>query len=231
LELWRLGEYERARYEFEDLRQSVTTDAADTYRLMNFFYDLGLYRSAILAARQVLTLAGMDDAGTMSAPRLFNHIRFGTYYAGLVIPATQEKGFHPLFVWSMMRQESLFEGFISSSAGARGLMQIIPSTGQEIYDRSGYPTDYQQDDLYRPVVSINMGLDYLNTQRERFEGDLLAALAAYNGGPGNSSAWKELAGEDPDLFVEVIRFEETRNYLRNIFEIFSIYRRLYGRAP
>jgi soluble lytic murein transglycosylase len=76
-----------------------------------------------------------------------------------------------------------------------------------------------------------MGLEYLNTQREHFEGDLLAALAAYNGGPGNAAVWKELAGQDPDLFIEVIRFDETRNYLRNISEIFSIYRRLYGRAP
>jgi soluble lytic murein transglycosylase len=231
LEFWRLGEYERARYEFEDLRQSVTSDAADTYRLMNFFHDLGIYRSAILAARQVLTLAGMDDAGTMSAPRLFNHVRFGTYYAEMVIPAAQERDFHPLFIWSTMRQESLFEGFISSSAGARGLMQIIPSTGQEIYERSGYPENYHQDDLYRPVVSIRMGLEYLDRQRERFSGDQLAALAAYNGGPGNASVWKELAGDDPDLFVEVIRLEEPRDYVRRIFEIFTIYRRLYGRAP
>jgi soluble lytic murein transglycosylase len=154
---------------------------------MNFLYDLGLYRSAILAARQVLTLAGMDDAGTMSAPALFNHIRFGTYYPELVVPAAEEFGFHPLLVWSMMRQESLFEGFISSSAGARGLMQIIPDTGQEIFERSGYPPNFQPDDLYRPVVSVYMGLEYLNSQRERFSGDLLAALAAYNGGPGNAA--------------------------------------------
>jgi soluble lytic murein transglycosylase len=231
LEFWRLGEYERARYEFEDLRQSVTSDATDTYRLMNFFHELGLYRSAILASRQVLTLAGMDDAATLSAPALFNHIRFGTYYAGLVIPAAQEKGFHPLFVWSTMRQESLFEGFISSSAGARGLMQIIPSTGQEIYERSGYPQNYQSADLYRPVVSIRMGLEYLHTQHERFAGDLYAVLAAYNGGPGNATVWKELAGDDQDLFVEVIRLDEPRSYVQRISEIFAIYRRLYGRAP
>lgn len=230
-EFWRLGLYEEARNEFEHLRQDVSADAASTYRLMNFFHDLGLYRSAILASRQVLTLAGMDDADTLGAPVLFNHIRFGTYYPELVIPDAANYDLHPLFVWSMMRQESLFEGFISSSAGARGLMQIVPSTGQEIYNRSGYPPDFQPDDLYRPIVSINMGLEYLERQRERFSGDLVAALAAYNGGPGNAMIWKELAPDDVDVFIEVIRFDETRNYVKNIQEIFSIYRRLYGRAP
>jgi soluble lytic murein transglycosylase len=58
-----------------------------------------------------------------------------------------------------------------------------------------------------------------------------AALAAYNGGPGNAIAWKELANGDPDLFLEVVRFEETRNYIRGISEIFSLYRRIYDRTP
>ena len=61
---------------------------------------------------------------------MFNRIRFGTYYSDLIVPAGQTYGFHPLFVWSVVRQESLFEGFISSTAGARGLMQIIPATGR-----------------------------------------------------------------------------------------------------
>jgi soluble lytic murein transglycosylase len=60
------------------------------------------------------------------------------------------------------------------------------------------------------------------------DGDLYAALAAYNGGPGNAKAWRDLSGGDPDLFLEVVRFEETRNYIRNIYEIYVIYRRLYG---
>jgi len=57
------------------------------------------------------------------------------------------------------------------------------------------------------------------------------ALAAYNGGPGNAAIWKELAGDDPDLFLEVIRFEETRSYIKGIYEIFTIYRNLYDRTP
>ena len=230
-ELWRLGQYELAADEFESLRAEVSLDPVNTYRLAVFMGELGLYRSSIMAARQVLDLAGLDDAGTLQAPALFNHIRFGPYYSELVIPAAQEYGFHPLFVWSVMRQESLFEGFVASGAGARGLMQIIPVTGQDIVNRLGWPPDYTDADLYRPLVSINLGLSYLATQRDGFGGDMYAALAAYNGGPGNAYAWQLLANGDPDLFVEVVRFEETRTYLMRINEIFSIYRRLYERTP
>jgi soluble lytic murein transglycosylase len=230
-ELWELGLYEYARLEFEDLRLSLQSDPANSYRLANYLSDLGLYRSAILASRQVLNLAGMSDADTLGAPALFNHIRFGTYFADLIIPVAQEYQFHPLLIFSVVRQESAFEGFVRSSAGARGLMQIIPATGEEINTRLDWPENYTADDLYRPNVSIRMGNEYLAKWRDYFGGDLYAALAAYNGGPGNSIEWKKLANEDPDLFLEIVRFEETRNYIRSIYEIYNIYRRIYDRTP
>jgi soluble lytic murein transglycosylase len=167
----------------------------------------------------------------MVAPAFFNHLRFGTYFADLLIPAAQEYNFHPLFLFSLVRQESLFESFVRSSAAANGLMQIIPSTGESIAKNLGWPPDYTTSDLYRPVVNIKFGTDYLAAQREYFDGDLYAALAAYNGGPGNSLQWKKLAQGDQDLFLEVIRFSETRNYIRSIYEVFNIYRRIYNRTP
>jgi soluble lytic murein transglycosylase len=229
--LWELGFSELARAEFEALRLDVSNSPIDSYRLANYLYDLGLYRSAIFAARQVLNLAGLDDAATLSAPVYFNRLRFGSYYRDLVIPLAVENDFHPLFLFSVIRQESLFEGFVRSSAGARGLMQIMPATGQGIVDRMGWPPDYSAEDLYLPFVNLTLGADYLAAQRDYFGGDLYAALAAYNGGPGNAAAWDELSGGDLDLFVEVVRFEETRNYIRGIYEVFSIYRWLYDRSP
>lgn len=230
-EFWELGLYEQARIEFEDLRAEVAGDPADTFRLTGYLVELGLYRPAIFAARQVLSLAGMDDAETMAAPIYFNHIRFGPYYRDLVIQAAQEYNFHPLLLFSIIRQESLFEGFALSSAGANGLMQIIPSTGQEIANNLDWPPDYTTEDLNRPVVSIQFGSEYLRTQQSYLDSGLYPALAAYNGGPGNALAWMELAPDDPDLFLEVIRFEETRNYIRGIYEIFNIYRQIYDRTP
>jgi soluble lytic murein transglycosylase len=230
-ELWRLGLFAEARSEFETLRQALSNDPVGSYRLANYLNEIGLYRSATMAARQVLNLAGMDDATSLSAPSYFNRLRFGTHFADLIIPYGQEYNFHPLFLFSLIRQESLFESFVRSSAAASGLMQIIPSTGEEIARNLGWPKDYTSSDLNRPIVNIRFGVEYLDTQRTRFKGDMYAALAAYNGGPGNAIAWKQLAPDDPDLFLEVIRFEETRLYIRRIYENFSIYRRIYNRTP
>jgi soluble lytic murein transglycosylase len=230
-ELWRLGLYNEATAEFNALRESVVGDPIGSYRLALMMEEIGCYRQAVLSARQVLDLAGMDDAGTLTAPLLFNHIRFGTYFSTIVIPAAEEFGFHPLFVWSVMRQESLFEPYVDSVAAARGLMQIIPVTGEDIASRMAWPPEYNVGDLYRPLVSLRMGLFYLDSLRTAFDGDIYAALAAYNGGPGNASAWRELADGDPDLFIESIRFDETRRYLMGIYEIFDIYRRIYERTP
>jgi len=227
-ELWRLGEYELARAEFEDLRLSLIADPANSYRLANYLIDLGLYRTGIFAAREVLTMAGMSDAATMNAPTYFNRIRFGTYFRDLVERETRAEGLDPLFFYSMMRQESLFEGFVTSSAGARGLLQIIPSTGQEAATLAGWPPDFTPDDLYRPIVSIRLGADYLAVQKHAFNDDLYATLAAYNAGPGWASYWTSLAGEDQDLLLEVIQFAETRNHIRSVYELFTIYSNLYS---
>ncbi|MFP3854006.1 MAG: tetratricopeptide repeat protein, partial [Anaerolineales bacterium] len=177
---WRLGLYGEAKEQFESLRASHAEDAEATYRLMHKLLDLGLYQPAIFAARNVLDLAGLDDAGTLEAPRYFNTIRFGSYYGDLIVPAAAEHDLDALLVFSVVRQESLFEGFATSYAAARGLMQVIPATGQEIADQLGWPPGYETIDLYRPVVSVRFGSHYLAQQRDRFNGEMVAALAAYN---------------------------------------------------
>jgi soluble lytic murein transglycosylase len=188
-----------------------------------------LYRSAIFAARQVLTLAGQDSQqASLTAPPYFNHLRYGLYYHDLIINEAQKYGLDPLFMFSLIRQESLFEGFVSSGAGAHGLMQIVPATGAQIASELNWPPLYEQKDLYRPIVSITFGSYYLRQRIDDFNGDIYGGLAGYNAGPGSALAWKELAGNDPDLYLEVIRFQETRDYVRFIYEIFSTYRSLYG---
>ena len=230
-EYLRLGLYTEAKEELESLRGAVESDPEATYRLMHKLLEMEMYPSAIFAARQVLRLAGMDDAATASAPDYFNHIRFAPYFGELILPAAAETGFDPLFVLSVVRQESLFEGYATSYAEARGLMQVIPSTGAQLAEQLGWPPGYADHDLYRPAVSVRFGTAYLAEQRDRFGGDLVAALAAYNGGPGSAMAWREQAGADPDLFLEVIRYEETRTYVRQVSEFFARYRDLYAAAP
>lgn len=226
-EFWRLGLFHEAKLEFESLRKAVSQNAERTYRLMHRLLGLGLYQPAIFASRQILDLAGMDDAGTLSAPDYFNYIRFGTYFDDLIFPAAKTYDMDVAFILSVVRQESLFEGFITSYADARGLMQVIPSTGREIATKLGWPPGYTDEDLYRPHVSVRFGIDYLAEQRDRYDGDLYAALAAYNAGHFNATPWKDLAPDDPDLFFEIIRIDQPQRYIRSIYEVFRIYQELY----
>jgi soluble lytic murein transglycosylase len=121
----------------------------------------------------------------------------------------------------------LFEGSVTSSAAAQGLMQIIPSTGEWIAGKLNWP-NYRNSDLYRPYINVEFGAYYLDYQRSYLGGDMLAALAAYNAGPGNAEKWLAQSQGDPDLFVEIIRLDEPRRYVKAIYEFYEIYRELYG---
>lgn len=230
-EFWTLGLDTQARLEFNALRTAVEQNPADCYRLANYLLDLRLYYPAIFTIRQVLTLAGMNtQSQTLVAPAYFNHVRYGLYYQELILPSAQQAGFDPLFLFSVMRQESLFDKYAQSSS-AIGLMQITPDTGQFIFDNLSWPPNYTSEDLYRPLTSVGLGTHYLMDQRLRFNGELYTALAAYNAGPNAAPIWRDLSGQDSDLFVEVIRAEETRSYIRSIYEIYAIYRSLYTAVP
>jgi soluble lytic murein transglycosylase len=228
LEFSELGQYGLAKQEFTALRQAFETDAESLYRLMHTMLGLGLYQPAIFTARQILNLAGMDDAATMTAPAYFNHVRFGTYFGDLILSEAAAYGLDGTLLLSLVRQESLFEGFATSYAAARGLTQVIPSTGQNIADQLGWPPDYTAEDLYRPLVSVRFGTYYLSRQLVRYEGDMYAALAAYNAGPGNADIWNEIAPDDPDLFLEILRLDQPQQYIRSIQEVYAIYQALYG---
>ena len=81
------------------------------------------------------------------------------------------------------------------------------------------------------MISVGLGATYLEQQRIHFNGDLFTALAAYNAGPGAAPIWSGLSGPDSDLFLEVIRISQTSDYIRSIYEIYSMYRTLYGVVP
>lgn len=231
-ELWQYGLADEARAEFEALRLAVSNDPAESFRLGNALIELGLYRPGITALRQVLFLAGMNtQLQTLAAPAYFNHMRYGFYYPELVPAAASQGGLEPLYLYSVIRQESLYEGFATSYAGARGLMQIMPATGQDLADSLGWPAGYTDSDLFRPLINVNLGTTYLVTNRGRLNGDLVATLAAYHAGPGSAEIWLGLSGDDPDLFVELVRFEDTRNYIRSIYEIYWMYRLNYEKTP
>jgi soluble lytic murein transglycosylase len=131
---------------------------------------------------------------------------------------------------ALMRQESWFDPLAGSGAGATGLTQVIPSTGQEIATDLG-TSDFANEDLLRPVVSIRFGAHYLEKQLAAFDGNLYYALAAYNAGPGAAEKWRETSGDDIDLFLEQVDIGEANLYVRLVMENLAVYRYLYEGAP
>lgn len=225
--LWRLSFKAEAREAFEALRTAYSQDALATYQLALHFRDIGLYRPAISAAD---TLMRLSPAGTLSSlPAFLARLLYPQYYPDLVGAHAQEFGHDPLLIYSLIRQESLFEPFAASFASAYGLMQVIPPTGREIHGDLSWPDGYTERDLIRPFVSVRFGTYYLAKQLRFLDGDYYAALAAYNGGPGNSRVWKSRSGGDPDVFFMTISFDETQRYIRAIAANYAIYHRLYSR--
>jgi soluble lytic murein transglycosylase len=224
--LWDLGLYDSAESEFDALWLAAAKDPAESLYLSRYLLSIGYYSGGIQAARKVLDDAGMSDAQTLTAPAYFNHVRFGPYFDELLVPQSVKFNLDPLLLFSLVRQESLFGISAVSSANAHGLMQLIPSTAEEVAGKLGL-TGLSESDLFRPMINVQLGSKYLATQRDGFSGDLFLALAGYNAGAGNAAIWQTFAEGDDDLLLEVIRSDETRNYIRRIYENYAIYRDLY----
>lgn len=127
----------------------------------------------------------------------------------------------PALVAAIINVESGFEDQ-TSHAGARGLMQITPETADTIETLSGGET-FVYDDLANPDLNIRYGTFYLRHLLDRFEGNEIAALAAYNGGPENAAAWG-----GSSLELDQIAFPETRAYVEEVLEKQGQYRDNYA---
>jgi soluble lytic murein transglycosylase len=223
-ELWAVAAFDQARAEYVGLRDDYAQNPLGLYQLAGYFYEIGLYRESITTGDLLIRASGAT-AGTV--PRYIGGLAYPIGYGDLVIPAAQKYGIDPLLVFSLIRQESLYESYARSFAAAQGLMQIIPDTGVYIAAKLQW-AGYQNSDLYRPYLNVQFGTYYLKEQLDTFKGNKFAALAAYNAGPGASLGWVRIAGDDPDLFAQTIDYEETRTYVRRIYEQYQFYAAIFG---
>lgn len=131
-------------------------------------------------------------------------------------------------VYSIIREESRFQKNAVSPSGAIGLMQLIPSTGKSTAAKVGID-GYRTDMLYIPNVNIQLGTAYFKKVLEEFDGNVVFALASYNGGPNNVARWiARLGNLDPDEFVEEIPFYETKNYVKKVLKSYGTYKAIYN---
>lgn len=137
-----------------------------------------------------------------------------------------EKNLDPSLIAGVIYAESKFSDS-TSSAGALGLMQLMPATAHFIADRSG-GTAFTTEDLSTPDVNIAYGSWYLRYLLDRYDGDEVLALAAYNGGMGNVDRWiAEARARGERLVVADIPFPETRAYVGRVLDARRDYRRTY----
>ncbi len=136
-------------------------------------------------------------------------------YAEEVTDAARASRLPETLVYAVMRQESLFQPYAVSSAGAVGLMQLMPATARRTAAtmRRPRPTG---DDLKEPAVNLMLGAGHLAELIEQFDGQVLLALAAYNAGPVTARRWLPDARMDADTWVENIPYNETRGYVQRV---------------
>lgn len=230
VEFDRLGLYDLAFKQFSALLNENKDNALNIFRLIKVFLERGYYRSALEASKIIARLAGYADTPFSAAyPPYFTYLEYGTYYHLPWIKAAAEKyNLSELLLLSVIYQESHFGAQAASGAGARGIMQVLPSTAQIIATETGFLTNFEASDLDIPYYNLELGANYLARMLYVFEGDYYKALTGYNAGPRYTAEWAALTGNDPDVFLNTIRYLEPRVYIRNIVEIFNRYCLIYG---
>lgn len=152
-------------------------------------------------------------------------------YRNVIMAEAAERGVDPYLAAGLIRQESMFNARAVSPAGAIGLMQVMPGTG-EILARPLDVGRFTGELLKKPELNVTLGMRYLADQLEAYDERLPVVLSAYNAGPSRVTRWREIFPEFPDdeLFSERIPFEETREYVKIVQQNSRMYRALYGQA-
>lgn len=220
-----------------EMRAFLQSD--DQARRALAFYEVGRRDEAETAVRDGLRGAVEDTARRMWAglARLMSsrggedaeRIDAARYPAPNLEP---EGGFtiERALVYAIARKETGFEASARSSAGAYGVMQVMPTTAAELSGDRGFVT--QPERLFDPAVNLRLGQAYVNRmfQMSAFEGDLLKAVASYNAGPGPMLAAMRRLGPqaEPLLLIETIDVPQARDYVEKVVAAYWIYQRILG---
>jgi soluble lytic murein transglycosylase len=173
---------------------------------------------AVVAAGVVAGIL-LGVVGTVD--RAIQELTLPLRHEDIIRQQAEEKGVDASLIAAVIYSESRFRDQ-TSDAGARGLMQITPETALDIADRSEAQT-FVLRDLADPQINISYGTYHLRDLLDLYDGNEVAALAAYNAGAGNVDRW---GGED--LKLENIRFPETRAYVEKVLDKQDAYRREYA---
>ena len=188
----------------------------------------GALRPAINSLRRAYPEWMSADGDAMPDPAW--RILYPVDYQEMLVEAARRERLDPALLAGIIWQESTFDPQAVSVAGARGLMQILPSTGRSLARSIG--VRYREGTLFEPEMGLRLGARYFRRLLDAFGGRVERALAAYNAGPGRAGVWASARPEaTAEEFIEAIPYPETRGYVTGILAHREHYRRLYGLAP
>lgn len=175
---------------------------------------------AMALARRALTASAPRDT------RLFR-LLYPVAYADVIRTEASVRRIDPALVAALIHQESSFNPRATSRAGAVGLMQVLPSVGADIAKARGM-VGFDRVLLYQPDVNVRLGMTHLDAMLRQYP-RIEYALAAYNAGGSPVRRWRQKRGtEDPELFIERIPYDETRDYVRILLRNQAMYKAIYG---
>lgn len=180
----------------------------------------------LLAAGSLARQWGWYNGGinAMITGNLCDHLslRFPLAYKDEILRVASATQLDPNFIYAVARQESAFLEKARSSAGAMGLMQLMPATAVQTAQIVGVA--HSDQDLYNAEHNLQLGSHYLNHLLEKYNGNRILATAAYNAGPHRVNKWlKDRADISFDVWIETIPFSETRGYVQNVLSFSVIY--------
>lgn len=217
-----LGRRSAVVHEVERLRESFAREDGH-YALAEALNERGYTLTALSMGWDIYRREGAWN------PRLLRVI-YPFPFQDIVLPEAAEAGIDPYLVAALIRRESAFNPTVTSSAGAIGLMQIMPQTGRGLAQGAGVGS-FDPEMLKQPELNVHLGVRYLASLMQRYGGNLGLVLSAYNAGPSRANRWRELPeARDAELFMERIPFTETREYVRHVNLNLALYRELYPGA-
>jgi len=223
VELKLLGLDQEAARELAWLTESYARDRRALLELSVLLSEAGAYHQALRIARLNFR-DGLERGGNSIPPALWR-VAYPTGYLP-TIQAYAGNQVDPYLAAAIIREESQYDTRAVSRVGAVGLMQVMLATAQTVARSLGVP-DIMRDELFNQETNIRLGVGYLAQLLKQFSGNVMYTVAAYNAGPAAVSDWILKHGDkEPDEFVELIPYQETRQYVKRVLRSYREYHRL-----
>ncbi len=245
-ELLFLSLYDEAASELENSQQSAANNQqkTETAQAVNsksktqnpkfdfdytlaVFNERGEHANRAVAYAEALWKNVPADYAVELIPREQIELLYPVPYSDALLKYAPERKVDPRFLLAIMRQESRFRPDVKSNAAARGLMQFISTTADQIAGELNR-ADFNQDELYNPPTAILFGSQYVGSLFKMFPNQPAAVAGSYNGGEDNIARWLTRAkSNSPDRYVPEIIFTQSKDYVYKVMAAYRVYQIIY----